>query len=70
MYNLVGGYTNDHEKAMDLLKELYEYCYTRDACSECIFFDSCEWGVGIFTDQLREMADKRLKELSNNKAGA
>ena len=63
MYNLVGGYSNDHEKALYLLKELYNYCATRDSCSECIFFDSCDWGVAMFTDQLISNADERCKEL-------
>lgn len=65
LFDFAGGYHNDHQKALDLLNGLYEYCGSRDSCSECIFFDSCEWGVGIFTDGLLKNAEKRYKELNN-----
>lgn len=62
-FDFAGGYYNEHQKALDLLTGLYEYCGSRDSCSECIFSEACEQGFGIFTCNLLNSAEKRYKEL-------
>ena len=63
LFDFAGGYYSEHQKAFDLLTGLYEYCGSRDSCSDCIFSEACEQGLGVFTDSLLNSVEKRYKEL-------
>ena len=53
----------EHEKALDMLKGLFEYCWNRESCSHCIFEDVCDKGIMMFTDFTLPIVIKKCEEL-------